>query len=579
MNAKNNVSLSAFSAKADLYNTSRIIVKKEMGHFKPEAILNGKISIDHETAAVKGISFEQLVLITQKPYITNGVFGLVSSGDSNSNRVGKFPISINNFFLFVNPVNPAIGFDVTLNFMNKEDKGFSAATRVRVIAKIDNSSSGLDMEFAGIAVDSISLKAQTTFFKLNGTICLKNNDPVYGSGFYGGIVLAFDKFIESPVSANVCFGKKDDYKYWFVNVAVPTKIPVGSGLSIYRLLGGLRYHMRQYKEDQLPSILYSSTASGFNYYPDNTAGVSFLAGVTLAPSANDKTLNGDVAFEISFNSNGGLSNVKLAGAVYSMISIKDRLTKPVTSIPVSATMVMNYDHSNNSFHSVLNALINTNGIKGAGQCVAHFDPEVKYICIGKPSSRFKVSLGNIASVQAYFMMGNQLESMPPVPSLVASLVGSTGLDNLRSQEQLATGKGFVFGASINTSAYKDFKITDAISAYGGFAMTIGFDMMLLDYGKNATCAGTTTKPGIDGWYTTGQVYTAMQGNVGVKGTIARQDFDITILSGSVAAVLYAQLPKPYYFQGEVGCQYDILSLIKGNFNFDFSLGNYCAVVN
>jgi hypothetical protein len=71
----------------------------------------------------------------------------------------------------------------------------------------------------------------------------------------------------------------------------------------------------------------------------------------------------------------------------------------------------------------------------------------------------------------------------------------------------------------------------------------------------------------------------MQGSIGVKGEVLKRNFDFTVLSGSVAAVLYAQLPKPYYFHGQVGCQYDILSVVKGNFNFDFSLGDYCNVVN
>jgi hypothetical protein len=63
------------------------------------------------------------------------------------------------------------------------------------------------------------------------------------------------------------------------------------------------------------------------------------------------------------------------------------------------------------------------------------------------------------------------------------------------------------------------------------------------------------------------------------GCILDTDFDITILSGTVAALLYAQIPHPSYLAGSLACHYDILGKVQGNFDFNFALGNQCTVVN
>lgn len=575
-----NISVPAFSATMDIYNTSVITVGRVNGRFKPSAVLNGKITIAHETAKLKGISFEQLVIVNEKPYITNAVFALVSSGDSVSeNHVSKYPVSLNNFLFFVSETSPSISFDAAFNFMSKEDKGFAAVSTIRIIARVDDTQGGSKLSYDRIVIGSVALNSRTNFYQLSGIVNFNREDPVYGNGFFGSITMQFDKFINSPVTVTACFGNKDDYKYWFADAAVPIKFSIGSGLSVYRLKGGLRYHMNQSTGSQMAALLNSpSFNSPLLYVPDKNSGIAFVAGVTLAPTANDKTFNGDVAFEITFNSSGGLNTINFSGDIFSMISIDDRLVKSPASIPIIAVMRMTYDHTNSSFHALLNALINTNGIKGTGQCIVHFDPEIKYMCIGKPSARITVSLANTISMQSYFMMGNRLEPMPPPPALVAKIVGSSGIDKLRDESILTTGKGFVFGASFNSSIVKEKKVLD-YTAYGKFAVTVGFDMMILDYGGSALCSNSGIKPGINGWYSTGQVYAAMQGAVGISGEAAKQKFNITILSGEVAALLYAQLPKPYYFEGRVGCSYEILSLIRGNFDFDFSLGEYCNVVN
>jgi hypothetical protein len=238
---------------------------------------------------------------------------------------------------------------------------------------------------------------------------------------------------------------------------------------------------------------------------------------------------------------------------------------------------------------VINAVLNLPQVSGTGQAVIHAEPGTWYVCIGRPSNRVNVTIGGISTINAYFMCGNQLEPMPAPPALVSALVNSSGLSSLRDNSALAGASGMVFGAGTQTSASASFGF-DFFEVYGAYSMTVGFDMMILDHGPNAHCSNSMDPIGINGWHASGQVYAAMQGSVGVRGHIKflpgcdhgcvlDQDFDITILNGSVAALLYAQLPRPSYLSGSVACQYDILGKVQGTFNFNFSLGSTCTVVN
>jgi hypothetical protein len=104
-------------------------------------------------------------------------------------------------------------------------------------------------------------------------------------------------------------------------------------------------------------------------------------------------------------------------------------------------------------------------------------------------------------------------------------------------------------------------------------------MMLTNYGANAHCSGSSDQVGLNGWVASGQLYCYLQGGIGIKGKALGADFDISVLSGSVAAILAGKLPKPSYLTGALACQYSILGIINGNFNFDFELGSICSIIN
>lgn len=117
-------------------------------------------------------------------------------------------------------------------------------------------------------------------------------------------------------------------------------------------------------------------------------------------------------------------------------------------------------------------------------------------------------------------------------------------------------------------------------------------MMMMNYGKNAYCSGSGQKVGMNGWLASGAMYFYMQGSVGVqghlnwtsgcecgKGCVVCADFNKTIFDGGVAAMVSGKMPKPLYLSGQFGCYYNILGKVSGSFNYDYTYGEDCNIVN
>lgn len=591
------LSATVLAAQLDIYPTSSITVAKQGGgKFKPTAVLNGKISFGNDNFSAKHLDFERVTIISDAPYLTSGVFAFVNSGSNNNStsdeateepKAGGFKISIQDIRIVISQNAPGIGVTAGLNFMSEGDNNLGVKASVTILTKIEPEvTDGVTKnkwKYNKVRLNDIGIDIQTQSFKLNGLIIFKDDDPVYGKGFFGGVQFMMDDVLSSPAKVNVWFGKKDDYRYFYVDGAIPYTIPIGYGLAIYRFMGGLYYHMKQPGNGvNLASGLYTPVfGAAQTYIPDKTVSIGFKAGITIGTMGSPKPFNGDVALEIQFNSNGGLNFIKATGDVFFMTDITERMSKPINQIPISGNMLMIYDNVNKSFHAVLGVQVHYDPINGGGQTILHFEPDKWYVCVGKPSNRCWVDI-SVLHLDSYFMVGNAIEPMPPLPSEVVSLFGENlSIPNQRDESKLTTAKGICMGATLSTSTKKEIGFS-FFKIYGGFSIIVGFDAMLANYNDSYHCSGSNGKIGVNGWYFQGQVYTAMQGSVGVKGDIViagiSKSFDFVVLSGSIAAVLYTELPKPSYLQGAVTCQYNILGVINGGFDFDFHTGQLCRII-
>lgn len=581
-----NVHAQVLSATMTLNPSSQLVVAKTNGKLKPVVLLSGDVSFVNTNAQVRDLQFQQLTIAAEAPVLRAGTFSLVPL-HPDSSRLGGFSFGLS--MVQVGTVNgePAIAFGAGINFMDpgaldiSVNGGFTILTKTTQVTDVaaGNNATKTDWDFDRVRVDNIAVAFNSGPFHLNGTILFKDNDPVYGKGFYGQLAMTIEKVMPAPATAAVWFGRVNGYRYFYADAAVPVVVPL-TGASIYRFMGGIYYHMHRAGNATPENQLYSPAfGAAVNYVPDAGTSLGIKAGVTIGTSGSPKPCNGDVALEMSFSSGGGIQQLQLNGNVFFMTGINERLNKPLNQIPMTASMVMQYDFVNDALHAVLGAQVHLPGVTGSGQALLHFDAQNWYVYIGRPQSRVNVTVANVATLNAYFEAGTQIDAMPSPPPNVLQVVNANNLGGQRNETVLQNAGGFAFGAGFGTGFNGQVGF-EHWYVYYGMSAGAGFDIMVLDYGPNAHCSNSSGAIGVNGWYGSGQVYAYLQGAVGVHGRVAAQDFDVTILTLSAAAVLQARLPNPSWVGGAMGCDYDVLGgLVSGHVDFAFEAGNQCNVVN
>jgi hypothetical protein len=636
--AMDELEFNVWKAKAILKPNSYVQLVGNSDGFRPEAMLHGSMGIvargydsnpdraegKDPVADMKGIEFRSLHLKTTQPYISAEYFGY-----NGEIKVGNFPVSLDSISLTSNPAtNEAeLGFKLTLNFHENE---FGGSTRMRIIGKLNENEGLTSWSYSKLKIDDVRIFANVKdAFKLDGYLKFMDDDPIYGDGFDGTIHAEIKKAVTVTVDVRAIFGKKP-FRYWFFDGKVDlgnVGISTGTGFNINGFAGGAYYRMKKQGLD-------NNIPSGLKYVPDSTAGLGLRAGI-LFNWGSDKVASGEASFEIAFNRNGGMRYVGLFGFVKVMkdilpdgfgienyvktkfSAIEARATQLIgdtarlnqmkifqpsaaakESFPthnneqpgqqgLSAYVGIQYDFAAHSLHANFDLYINAAGglLKGAasgnraGWAVLHIAPSVWYLHMGKPNDRLGVKFGigsfNIQT-GAYFMVGHEIPAFPPPPPQVISILNQSGLtyNNNISQAQLQMGKGLAFGANVAVST-GDIRF---LIFYANFSAGLGFDVMIKDWG-DSRCAGSNDRIGINGWYAEGQAYAYLQGELGVRIKLLFIKKKIPIIKGGAAALLQAKLPNPTWVGGYMGFHVSILGgLISGSFNFKFSFGNQCQII-
>lgn len=613
VNPKNGVKANLFSATLDLYNTSSITITKIGPKIKPEAMLNGIITFNSANFKGANLQFQNVHIITEKPIFIGGTFAYTSanqygsvsgsgnSGSGNSsgsgssgNRAGGFPIGINMIaFQFSQTAPPSIYINVGLQFMQEDDGGGLGATCGVLLKTKYSDSYQADgsvvqinkLKFDKVQLTDISIDVQTQAFGLKGYVIFFDNDPTFGKGFMGGVRIDI-KSAGVLVDINAAFGSKATYKYFYVDGAVklPSAIPICYALGLWGFKGGLYYHMRPTitlpLKDGMVNIMQSPQASlatqHLPYVPDSTAAIGFKAGIMFGLMGKDDIFNGDIELELQFNNTGGLDLIRLKGDVALMCSINDKMTKPSDQIPIHGTTDVYYDFVNKVFHMTNTVTFSMYGVlSGGGQNVIHYEASKWYVYIGKPSARVNVNVYDLVNITSYFMVGSEVEPMPPPPSYVNVAYGDG-----RNMQAVSSGNGFVAGAALQIDTEKEFGF-DFFQVYYWLHGGAGFDIMLGKYKAPWHCDGRSGPPGFRGWFAQGQVWAYVNGGVGVRGNIEvleiSKSFDKTIASINIAAILAGKAPNPIYVEGAVHAEYDILGIVNGGIDFNFSAGTDCAL--
>lgn len=621
----NNLQFKVFSAEVNLNSNSHISIMKTNGVFKPSAVLNGYIAFNNAKFNSNGgqLLFQDLTIVTTAPYLTNGIFTLHNIG--NQTKAANYPISINDISFGISNGAPVMGFSVTIN-LKEGSAGFSAGTLVNLKGKIDAEQvtynddvpvnyTKTKWKFDRVSISGISLGIHTSVFTLDGTVIFRDNDPVYGDGFFGSITMGIAGVIP-PVQITCCFGSLPTYRYFYVDAAVPVNIPLGNiPITLTRLMGGLYYHMSPMNSTQAQlinaSVNQSATQSNaLSYVPDENMGIGFKAGVGFKYTPSAKTANGDVMLEVAFTSSGGLGFIKLGGDIYIMAEPNER-----PKAPIKGSILVVFDAVNSVFDANASIVINAyNVVTGTGSTKIHIEPGMWYVCAGKPNSPNNINILGQVNATSYFMVGNSIEPASSPPQEILDIIGQGASLPERDNNSLASGSGFCTGARIFSNFDKQIGLSD-FSIHAAYSFGLGFDMMMLNYGKNGYCSGTNDKIGMNGWLAEGSMYLWMSGSLRINGSvpmpaicyseidgppypcgsitnpqicrdkinlpypcIENRSFDQPIFEAAVAAMVQGKLPKPLYFRGDFVCSYNVFGILKGDYQFNYEYGNNCNPV-
>ncbi len=568
----------------------------------------------------KGIVFERLVLQTESPLISVDRFGY-----QDKVELAGFPVSIANIDLRANDTQVQLDFDLNINLMGEKDKGFSSETRLGIKGKNDASESKQKWKFDGVELSEIKLDANLGAIAFKGSLFIRDNDSIYGNGFSGDVTAKFGEHLKG-IKSTAVFGKKD-FRYWYVDGAVHgLTLPFGP-MQITGFAGGAFYRMTR-----KPGTEKVFAPSGISYIPSKNSRLGLKA-ATFGKVGSEKAISFNAGFEILFNKNGGVNKLGFYGeaqimkpfdftnpfeelkselarlvdydVVHQTIEVANQIEDHKVSktfleratdeydlkldgkATISGYMGMEFDFANDSFHATLDLYVNAGkflrgiGERGrAGWAEMKVSKDEWFFYMGTPKNRIglKMGVGPIsAGVSGYFMTGSKILDSPPPPPQVAEILGvdASSLDYMRDENALSDGRGFAFGSDLHVDT-GDIRF---LMFYARLRAGIGFDLMLKNYGE-AKCSNTGRKVGINGWYTNGQAYAYLQGELGIRVKLFFKKKKISIFKGGTAVLMQAKLPNPFWMRGYMSGNFDVLGgLVSGRFRFRVTIGKECEFEN
>ncbi|MEX1003303.1 MAG: hypothetical protein WDZ35_14380 [Crocinitomicaceae bacterium] len=583
--------------------------------FDPKLVLNGDWKLNNPRAKFDGIEFQNVTIVTGFPYVTNGQFDLV--GTQGGSKMAKFPISLNALTLGINNGEVGMQANVGLNLGDSTKTNISVTSGFSIFAKTELVNDRPSFVFDRFNIHTIDIDLQTNAFTLKGLINFMKDDPIYGDGFQGGINIEIPKVLGdgNPIAMYTIFGKVNSYKYWAVDVTVPLPLPseitgftdglrLGTSVVLTQISGGLSWHMDNTRSVQ--SIIDKVKGPGAfddalspDYIPDNSKSIGFSAGVGFRyqpPGTPGETaeqlLNGEVIFQIEFNSNGGLSNVLLAGNAYGFAK-KSEILSGGAKRYAKGTIAVGFDCDQKVFDLQMTADAQFDGVLTASiWSQLYISPNLWFFHFGKPSARCYATVLNFATFDTYFMVGQNLEPMPPPPPQVSSVLG--GLSSGRDNTAIANGTGFATGASLNVAVGGGHqRVFRKWHAYAGGNFGVGFDMTMVRYASGTHCVGMTEPIGANLWYMQGQLYSYGGMSAGAAKLETDGDWNIqydqngnpiilnnyTVISASMAMLLQGQFPNPSYVYGGVNLQASIFNIFNLDLTMDFEYGTDCQIVS
>jgi TANFOR domain-containing protein len=574
---KNNISAKLWEATLNLKNTSTIIVSNQKtkdnpkGDFRAAANLNGDITIEADLSPIpkidiKAVEFQDFQLMTYSPYISGKLsfFGFASPPKS----AGGFPVTISS----INPVfkgaTVGISFDLGVTLADIAALP-NATTKLAILGDLTMSNGRPDWGNPRLEVDSIGVKGPLGPLDIEGYVKFFDNDVKYGNGLKGALQAKLSLGVNKVViNSHIMFGHTSFY-YWYVDLSYLTSIgtPIVPPVSMFGLGGGAYYNMSK-ATDISPDALLKGTTNDLNRYTP-TNNVFGLKASIVVGVGNGTPFHATGTLSMELTHDFGVLKVGLDVDAAMMAE----LTSDINSAPVNGHGLIAYDFPNKIFDAGVGLNVHYSGIKGNGWMAININGSNGewYFKLGSPEQRININILDLATINAYLMMGSQVGGIPDPPAEILKDFPDYKSSRDKSIFSNINTPGFAFGAGLQ---YGPVDLT-FLMFYMNLSAGMGFDVNLKQYSTG--CDGGTDLPGINGWYANGQFYAWVKFAFGLDLDVWFYTGRIEVAKVEAAALFQAGLVNPSWFEGWLYGHFDVLNgLISGTMHFHASVGNKCV---
>lgn len=294
-------------------------------------------SLKGSKVKLPGIKFTDLRLATSQPYVSYGSIN-VQTGDS---KLMEFPFNLSAYKMVTPPDNPEqLNFEFTLdlNLMGQNETGVEAKGDLKLIGDYKRDINGArhweyrTLEFVGARV-TVSLSQVWA----QGTLCLFEEDEIYGDGFYANVhaKIIGDNLHEPSkkgmfnLDMMAVFGSTSGYRYFMVDGFVggdAISVPLFGPFYLDGFGGGVFHNMKPHSyvengtEAPGQACANVNSTSGIKYVPNSETklGFNFACGI----STTSNLMTGLLTCIVRFDQSMALQNITFWGVGNIMVGSK-----------------------------------------------------------------------------------------------------------------------------------------------------------------------------------------------------------------------------------------------------------------
>ncbi|TAK35644.1 MAG: hypothetical protein EPO28_14440, partial [Saprospiraceae bacterium] len=585
---KNNLQVPIWYARADIRQGSNITVSVAGGAFEAVATLSGGLNIEADIAPVGPIRFAQLefenMRISTKPqyFLVDKFYTGLNSpqrylSGSGAEDAGGFPVSLDHVSLQLSGNKAGIQFDLSLSLADI-DKLPKATATFTLWSKIEFAGGRPKWAFSNLEAKKVKVKGPVGPVQVDGEIEFYSGDPKFGNGVAGA--LKANMIGVGEVNAKALFGKKDFF-YWYVdaNIILPPPgitlcTPPGPPVSIIGFGGGAYYNLAQnyppgsvvdpnsdlrQRYNPQPGYgfkgsMYLSSNDGQLYIAKGTFTVELTA--QLAPLTMSIETNGAMFRTDPADMNFDNAMVKVDGALgyhfqqnilHGELWVDFNPIPPFFDSPRQKLLSLHVDGNNKLWH------LKIGDVDPANRLNVLIPPV--------PPILFPFNLG------IYMMAGNY--QVPPVvqpPEPIRTALAENGINyNGYRLPDIPTGGSLLFGGAYGYPPTSFNFLAFKMNA----GAQIGFDMSLTKFDTDCDGNPNGALPGLNGWYTSGQLWGYVTGSLALTIDDFGLNGDIELFKVTAAMLVNGGMPNPTWGKGIIAGNYEVLGgKVKGSVAFE-----------